>query len=71
MTRHDLIVIWLSLQISILSWFWMKAEKRVSYLEGQQAIWDAQTEAEQGGPNPCKLRDKQGVCEPYTKGVSK
>ena len=35
MDKRDLIMLWLSLQISLMSWFWLKAEKRVSYLEGQ------------------------------------
>lgn len=57
MDKIDLVLIWLSLQIAaVMSVFWMKAEKRVSYLEGQQAIYQWQTEA---------LND--GVCEPYTK----
>lgn len=53
MQKADWVIIWISIQLSIASFFWMKAEKRVSYYEGQQAIWDAQSVAE------------DGVCGPY------
>lgn len=54
MDKRDIVLLWLSIQIAAMSLFGMKAEKRVSYLEGQQAIYQWQTEA---------LND--GVCEPY------
>ncbi len=53
MDNKNLVIIWLSLQIAVISWFWMKAEKKVSYLEGQQHIFDMQAEAE------------DHVCGPY------
>lgn len=55
----DIVIVWLSIQIAIMSFFWMKAEKKVSYLQGQQQVYDWATQAE------------EDVCGPYVKkGVS-
>jgi len=34
--KEDIVIIWLSIQISLLSFLLVRAEKRASYLEGQQ-----------------------------------
>lgn len=48
MTKQDIVIIWLSLQITFMSVMWLKAEKQLSYLQGQQHIFDLQTESEEG-----------------------
>lgn len=36
MDSKTIVIAWLSLQIAVMSFYWMKAEKRVSFLEGQR-----------------------------------
>lgn len=48
MNKTDVVLIWLSLQLAACSFFWMKAEKKLSYLEGQRQIWAWASEAEDG-----------------------
>jgi hypothetical protein len=44
MNKTDIILIYLSIQIMIFSYLLIKAEKRISYLEGRQSV---QTEIDQ------------------------
>ena len=48
----DIVIVLLSIQIALMSFFWTKAEKTVSYLQGQQAVhdWASQVEDEACGP---------------------
>lgn len=39
MDRNLLVIIYLSLSLLVVQFFWMKAEKRVSYLQGQQDLY--------------------------------
>lgn len=67
MTRQDYVIIGLSLQLSVASWFWMKAEKKASRLEGIQQVYEWQSIAEDGvcgpydQPTTAEKRHKQSV----------
>ncbi len=52
MTKENLVIIWLSIQIAVMSWLWMQAEKKVSYYEGQHDLQTWASEAQDGACGP-------------------
>lgn len=45
MDKRDWVVIYLSITMIVTQGLWFRAEKRVSFFEGQEAIYKAQSDA--------------------------
>lgn len=63
MNRSDWVIVWLSLQVSFISWSWLQAEKRASYLSGRLNAFIDSARAEDGEPfdcahQPCEKKGK-------------
>ncbi len=62
MNMKDVVIVWLSLQIAVMSILWMRAEKRVSYYEGQHDLqeWASQAQDEACGPYEQPVTKRRG-----------
>jgi len=40
MNKENIIIIWLTIQLTLASFMWLRAEKKAAYLAGRQAIYD-------------------------------
>lgn len=62
MDRRDLVIIWLSIQIAVMSVLWMKDARRTAYLEGQHDIfeWQSQAAEEACGPYEQPVHKRKG-----------
>lgn len=38
-TKSDLVIVYLSISLLVVQFFWMKAEKRAAYLQGQADVY--------------------------------
>ena len=49
MNRDTVVIVYLSISLAVVQFFWLKAEKRAAYLDGRQSVFnDMAASAEDG-----------------------
>ena len=43
------VILWLSLQLTVTSYFWMKAEKELAYYKGKESVFEGMSAAVDDG----------------------
>lgn len=41
MKQHDIVIVYLSLSLLVVQWFWLRSVKHEAYLEGRQSVYDS------------------------------
>lgn len=59
LSRDTAVILWLSLNLLVIQFFWMKAEKQSSYLAGRASVFEELSSREDGtgfdcSRKPCK-----------------
>ena len=56
LSRETWVIIWLSLNLIFVQFYWLRAEKKASYLEGRASVYDELSMKEDGKPFDCNQK---------------